>query len=71
MNYEVRVIGDQDLPDQQDWALMETPRRTILLIKEGALTPDLLAEVWGATRKLRRHDRVVSLPRQAVSMASG
>lgn len=69
MNYEVRVIGDSDLPERHDWALIETPRRTILLVKESALSSASLAEIWAAGRKLRRREPLVPLPRQAIRVA--
>lgn len=53
MKYEVRIVGKTDLPRRQDWALVETRSRVILLVKEDALDVELLAEVWAAGRKLR------------------
>lgn len=60
MYYEVRTIGKWDLPKAQDWALVETEGRTILLVKEGMLTTTLLAEVWAGGRALRKHRAAVA-----------
>jgi hypothetical protein len=56
--YEVRMIGEYDLPKGQDWMLVEIGAQTTLLIKEGHLDAALLAEVWAAGRKLRRPPEV-------------
>lgn len=54
--YDVRIIGETDLPAGHDWALVEREGSTTLLVKESALGPEVVAEAWAAYRKLdRRH----------------
>ena len=40
--YEVRLIGDDDLPDDYHWALINRPENTLLLVKESKASRELL-----------------------------
>ena len=49
MRYAVRIIGDDDLPAEIDWAFVRTEDTLTLCLKESrAASARVLAEVWGA-----------------------
>lgn len=68
MTYEVHIIGEWDLPRRQDWALVRDRGHTVLLVKEGAFTVELLAEVWAGGRKLNRRGELPA-PRVPLQIA--
>lgn len=54
MDYRVRVIGDDDLPATQEWALHEHGGVVTALVKESAFGPRVVAEMRVAYRRLNR-----------------
>ena len=60
-HHKIQLIGQLELPANQDWALVEHDGQIILFIKEHALTPHCLEEAWAAYRQLTkpRHPRVI------------
>lgn len=63
--HKIHLIGQDDLPGGQEWAVVEHDGRVTLFILEEALTPRKLEEAWAGYRLLTkpRHPRVVE-PRQ-------
>lgn len=55
--YEVRQIGEGDLPEGHDWAMVHDGDRVVLFVKEGATgLLALHAQAWAAFRLLERSD---------------
>lgn len=48
MKFEVVFIGENELPEQQDWALVRCATTFYAFIKRTRLTADLLACAWAA-----------------------
>lgn len=44
--YEVVYVGDDDLPANQEWAIVETGAETFLFIKESEVSSELLTRIW-------------------------
>lgn len=52
MQHHIQLIGDSDLPQGQEWALVEHDEQITLFIIESALTPRKLEDAWAAYRLL-------------------
>jgi hypothetical protein len=61
MTYDVRVVEDTALPEDQDWVLMRHGERVTFAVKRSAQSPQTMAEGWAAYRLLSRHP---AIPRQ-------
>lgn len=49
--YGVKFIGDEDLPEGQDWALVVDHADTWFVVKESRITPEVLEAGWAAYRQ--------------------
>jgi hypothetical protein len=55
MGYQVVFVGDDDLPDGYDWALVRLLRGDVFLaVKRDRVTPCVLEQAWEAYRGLVR-----------------
>jgi len=48
--YQVVTVDDSDLPDSHDWALVELPDRTLLIINANADPGQIGPDAWAAYR---------------------
>lgn len=48
MHYQVRFVGDKDLPAGIDWAFAGVAGDALFFIKESRVTPEVLGEAWAA-----------------------
>lgn len=49
--YAVKFIKDDQLPPEQDWALLECDGDTYVVIKESRILECVLEDVWAAYRQ--------------------
>jgi len=54
MRYVVRFVEDYQLPEGQDWALVEGPDYYVAFLKRERVSPSLLAEAWAGYTVLSR-----------------
>lgn len=50
MKYQIRVLGDQELPPSHAWALIEVGATITFCVKASALSAGVVAEAWAAYR---------------------
>lgn len=53
MRYVIRVLGDQDLPREHDWVLLEFDDMLVFCVKASCMTAPVVGEVWAAYRLTR------------------
>ena len=60
-DYQIQIVGDDDLPDECDWAfaLLGTGLIVLFLKRRAAGRACVLAEAWGAFRAISQR-RLVS-----------
>ena len=61
MRYVVRFVEDYQLPEGQDWALVEGPDYYVAFFKRARITPSLLAEAWAEYTVMSRRSFSVSV----------
>lgn len=52
MRYEVVYVTDQDLPANQQWAIVRTSTEVFLFMKESAVSADLLTHIWRSWQRM-------------------
>lgn len=52
MDHRIEFVGDDDLPEEQDWALIRTQTLVLFAFKRSRLTPEVLESAWCAFRRL-------------------
>lgn len=52
MQYRVIMVGDDDLPEGVDWALVREPGTVYAFIKESKVTGCALSEAWRGSMRL-------------------
>lgn len=52
MHYRVAFVGDGELPDAQDWAMIRVGGVVVFAVKESRVTPCVLEQAWQAYRCL-------------------
>ena len=52
--YQVTFIGESDLPEAQDWVLVDRRGVYHAFIKRSAVTPATLSECWAAYVEMER-----------------
>lgn len=64
--HHIQLIDESDLPNGQDWVIVEHDEQITLFIVEAALTPRKLEEAWAGYRLLTqpRHPRPWLVPRR-------
>lgn len=51
--YGIAYVQDTDLPDEQDWVVIETTRGDVyVLMKHSAVCRGTLADAWAAVRRV-------------------
>lgn len=46
LDYRVVFVGDDELPDEQDWAFVEYRDETVFALKKSRLTEVVLEDAW-------------------------
>jgi hypothetical protein len=59
MQYEVRFVDPDALPDSHDWAMAQQGEAMVLFVKRDRVTPYLLEKAWLGANLLanQRHQR--------------
>lgn len=63
MEYEVVFVGDDELPEGKEWAIVRAGRRFIAFIKRSCVCPRVLRESWEAFAKFHGFDDGLPPPR--------
>jgi hypothetical protein len=55
MRYAVKILNDEDLPEDLDWCLLRERHIVTACVKRSRLTdPHVLAEAWAGARHARQ-----------------
>lgn len=65
MEYEVVFVGEDDLPEGKEWAIVRVGRKFIAFIKAGCVCPRVLVEAWEAFAGFHGFDEGIPAPRWA------
>lgn len=69
MRYEVRFVGDSDLPEGVDYAFAKTTDRTYLFMKRSACTVDGTGECEALTRSFNTWEQAQSVELKQLACA--
>lgn len=53
MDYDVRLLDDDELPPEIEWAFVKRSDLLTFCIKRSALTEDNIADAWAVARSMR------------------
>lgn len=67
-HHEVAFIDDDELPEGQDWALLQVGEDVYFVVKRSRVSPEVLEEGWAAFfLLLQSRPRLIPVPRASLN----